>query len=173
MSDILYKYNIETRMKEHQLKTRWRTDVLIIYRCERCISSKNVCTRIFISNVAWEFYFHFRSSFWTGPLFSSRCSHLQPKAWFLTRRCCGRSRSPQQRPQSHMTSSALQTTARRCRRGDNGDVNNVLIPLICSYDFFFCLCDCLWLVFYLPSNVFMLSYVFHNVKSQWDLLIYA
>lgn len=39
--------------RNHQVETSWRTDVFyIIYRCELCISSKNVCTGAFISDVA-------------------------------------------------------------------------------------------------------------------------
>lgn len=165
-------------MKEHQLKTRWRTDVLIIYRCERCVSSKNVCTRVFISRVDSELCFHFWPAIWTGLLFSSRCAHLQPQAWFLgilgvlpVPAVGGRPCSPQQRPQSVMTSPALQTTAHRCRRGHKEDVkqytnsSNVFIDCFCLFFFFVRLVICH------PSDVFMLCHIYFTMGLVANLCI--
>lgn len=149
---------------------RWRTDVLTIYRCKCCISSKNVCTHVFISNVALEFYFHFRPAFWTGTLFSSRCAHLHPKAWFFPGRCCVGG------PTALNKDPTLSWRHRLCKQ-QLADVeeevmgmsHKVLIPLICSYEFFGLFVFGLYFIFrqmflacILSSVIYALSYAFHN-----------
>lgn len=82
--------------------------------------------------------------------------------------CCGRPCSPQQRPQSVMTSPALQTTAHRCRRGHNEDVkqctnSSVFIRLFLSVFFSFVFCH--------RSDVFMLCHIYFTMGLVANLCI--
>lgn len=127
---MTFSTNITWKARWKNINLRWRTDVLIIYRCERCISSKNVCTHVFMSNVASEFDFH-------SPSFLNRTIVLQQV-------CSPADKGllPQRSLLWEVKDPSLSSRHRLCKQ-QLADVeeeimgmsNSVLNPLICSYDF--------------------------------------